>query len=99
MGTLPLPRRTRYAERKKGTLRQGNVVDDVELEEDAGETGRYLKLIEQIQTPEGDRRYRFCYYVWDSDIDNWRFGQYALSLWEGDAARLLRKARKKGWPL
>ena len=86
---------------KGGTNRNkmGVVLDEVYII-----VSDYKHLIQQIkpETPywDGSRLgYRTCYYTFDANRKNIKFGQYTQFLTEKEYRVLLSKARAKGWPI
>lgn len=86
---------------KGGTSRNkmGVVLDEVYII-----VSDYKHLIQQIKpiTPywDGSRLgYRTCYYTFDAQKKNIKFGQYTQFLTQKEYAVLLSKARDKGWAI
>ncbi len=82
-----------------GRTKMGTVLDEVYII-----VSDYKHLIQQIkpETPywDGSRLgYRTCYYTWDAERKNIKFGQYTQFLTQKEYTTLLSKARDKGWSI
>ena len=99
MGISPLPRKVEWTERDGKTKFKGKVVDEVYVDEEF-DWGDYRKMIQLIETENGEKIIRFAYYIKNHGAPEKEFAfgsQNTLVLKQENARKLFEEARKKGF--
>ena len=98
MGIKKLPRPVSWRQRDTEKWFHGSVVDEAPVEEKF-KWGDYSKMIQLIESDEGEKFIRFTYYVKPpgSDSSKYRYVPRPLVVTQENARELFRKAKDKGF--
>ncbi len=97
MGIKKLPRKVSWCERDKKTIFHGEVKKEVIIKEEY-EFGDYSKMIQLIESDEGEKVIRFTYYAKPHGSDNseYIYAPRPLVVSQENARKLFRDAKDKG---